>query len=122
MAIIHVLGNLTRDPELRDAGSSHVCSLRLAENTFHRGEKVTLYYEASVWGKRAETAAQYLGKGSSVYVHGTFSVREYEHNGEKRTALEIGNADFQFAGGRGESQGEGSTTQTASDDSEDFDF
>jgi single-strand DNA-binding protein len=110
MSIIHVLGNLTRDPELRQAGSSQVCSLRLAENAYVRGEKTTLYFEASVWGRRGETAAEYLAKGSTVLVHGQFSVREYEHNGEQRSSLEIGNAEWQFAGGRNDRQ---STDQSA---------
>lgn len=103
MATIQVLGNLTRDPEVREAGSSQVCSLRLAENTFSRGEKTTIYYEASVWGKRAETAARYLFKGSSVLVTGTFGTREYEHNGESRVSLEIANADFQFGSSKSDS-------------------
>ena len=118
MAIIHVLGNLTRDPELREAGSGHVCTLRLAENTFARGEKVTLYFEASVWGRRGEVAAEHLTKGSKVLVHGNLTTREYEHNGEHRVSLEIGNADWQFAGGKSD----GGSAPAAQDDDDEISF
>jgi single-strand DNA-binding protein len=107
MEHIFVKGNLTRDPETREAGSSSVCSFRLAANGFARGEKTTRFYDVSVWGRRGETAQQHLEKGQSVIVHGDFSVREFEHNGEQRTSLEVGNADFDFAGGNGEGGSQG---------------
>lgn len=102
MALIVVVGNLTRDPELREVRDSVVCKLSIAENETVRGEKVTTYYNASVWGRAGESAAQYLSTGSPVQVTGDLNVREYEKkDGTPGVSREVENARCKFISGGG---------------------
>ena len=91
-----IIGNLTRDPELRTVnganGQTSVCALDVAVNEYRkRGEEQeTTYFRCSAWGVPAENAARYLRKGSKVYVTGPVSGRVYTTQaGETRMALEI---------------------------------
>jgi len=105
-----LVGNLTRDPELRHTPSgTAVCSLRLAVNTRRKdaatgewGEKPN-YFDITVWGNQGENCAQYLSKGRPVAVDGRLEWREWEaQDGTKRQAVEIVADSVQFLGGRGD--------------------
>jgi len=109
-----LVGNLTRDPELRHTPSgTAVCSLRLAVNTRRKdaatgewGEKPN-YFDVTVWGNQGENCAQYLAKGRPVAVDGRLEWREWEaQDGSKRQAVEIVADSVQFLGGRGEFESE----------------
>ena len=107
-----VTGNLTRDPELRNAGSTPVCSLRIAVNTRRKqaGEWVDKpnYFDVTVWGAQGENCANYLSKGRPVAVEGRLDWREWEtQDGQKRQAVEIIANSVQFLGSRGDNAGEG---------------
>ena len=92
-----LVGNLTRDPELRHTPSgTPVCKLRLAVNSRQKdaatGEWVEKpnYFDVTVWGNQAESCAQYLSKGRPVGVDGRLDWREWEaQDGTKRQAVEI---------------------------------
>ncbi|HEY7004314.1 MAG TPA: single-stranded DNA-binding protein [Gaiellaceae bacterium] len=108
-----LVGNLTRDPELRHTPSgTAVCGLRLAVNSRRKdpatgewGEKPN-YFDVTVWGNQGESCAQYLSKGRPVAVDGRLDWREYEaKDGSKRQAVEIIADSVQFLGGRGDSEG-----------------
>jgi single-strand DNA-binding protein len=108
-----LVGNLTRDPELRHTPSgTAVCSLRLAVNSRRKdastgewGEKPN-YFDVTVWGNQGESCAQYLSKGRPVAVDGRLDWREYEaKDGSKRQAIEIIADSVQFLGGRGDGEG-----------------
>jgi single-strand DNA-binding protein len=108
-----LVGNLTRDPELRHTPSgTAVCSLRLAVNSRRKdpstgewGEKPN-YFDVTVWGNQGESCAQYLSKGRPVAVDGRLDWREYEaKDGSKRQAVEIIADSVQFLGGRGDGEG-----------------
>jgi single-strand DNA-binding protein len=108
-----LVGNLTRDPELRHTPSgAAVCSLRLAVNSRRKdastgewGEKPN-YFDVTVWGNQGESCAQYLSKGRPVAVDGRLDWREYEaKDGSKRQAIEIIADSVQFLGGRGDGEG-----------------
>lgn len=79
-----VFGNLTRDPELRALpNSGQVCSFGLATNrTFKKADgskgEQTEFHNIVVFGRQAETCAQYLKKGSSAYVEGRLQTRTWE--------------------------------------------
>lgn len=120
MATVIVMGNLTRDPELREVRDSVVCKLSIAENERVRGEKVTTYYNASVWGKAGESAAQYLSTGSPVQVIGDLSVSEYEkRDGTKGISRDVENARCKFvSGGSRRDSAQGAATPAAGDDEE----
>lgn len=99
MGFISVCGNLTRDPETRTAGNSTVTKLSIADNYRVKGEKLTAFYNVSVWGRQGEAAAEHLSKGSCVFVNGELHPREYQKGtGETGISLDIENATWKFAG------------------------
>ncbi len=108
-----LVGNLTRDPELRHTSSGMaVCSLRIAVNTRRKdaatgewGEKPN-YFDVTVWGQQGENCAQYLAKGRQVGVQGRLEWREWDaQDGTKRQAVEVVADSVQFLGSRTEGEG-----------------
>jgi single-strand DNA-binding protein len=105
-----LVGNLTRDPELRHTPSGMaVCSLRLAVNTRRKdgatGEwtEKPNYFDITVWGNQGENCAQYLSKGRPVGIDGRLEWREWQtQEGQKRESIEIVADAVQFLGGREE--------------------
>jgi single-strand DNA-binding protein len=108
-----LVGNLTRDPELRHTPSGMaVCSLRLAVNTRRKDQasgewtEKPNYFDITVWGQQGENCAQYLAKGRQVGVQGRLEWREWEaQDGSKRQAVEVVADSVQFLGSRGDSEG-----------------
>jgi single-strand DNA-binding protein len=103
-----LLGNLTRDPELRvTPGGTNVCSLRLAvndrvkdPNTGEWGDKAN-YFNISVFGAQADRCAQWLAKGRQVAIDGRLRWREWQtQEGQKREAVEVVADNVQFIGPR----------------------
>lgn len=105
------IGNLGRDPETRIVGSNTVCNFSIActEKWTKDGQQHerTEWVRVQVWGRQADACAQYLKKGSQVYVEGRMQTREYEKNGEKRYATEINASNVVFLGGRPQQQESG---------------
>lgn len=103
-----VIGNLTRDPELKATPSgTSVCSLRIAVNDQVKdqssGEWVEKanYFTVDVFGRQAETCAQYLTRGRQVAVSGRLRWRQWEtQEGQKREAVSIAADRVQFIGPR----------------------
>ncbi|MBI4436327.1 MAG: single-stranded DNA-binding protein [Candidatus Omnitrophica bacterium] len=101
---VFLMGNLTRDPELRYVPSgTAVASFGLAMNrtyTTQTGEKKeeVCFVTVVVWGKQAESCSQYLNKGSQVLVEGRLSSRSWEQEGQKRSVLEVRAERVQFLG------------------------
>jgi single-strand DNA-binding protein len=94
---IQIVGNLGRDPELRYTPSGRpVTEFSVAVNQSTKNQQTgewveaTDWFRVSVWGDRAERAAENLRKGTRVLVDGRFRTREYEtKDGRKGTSLEI---------------------------------
>lgn len=107
-----VFGNLTRDPELRALPSgAQVCSFSIATNRTYKKADGTKQEEVEfhnivVFGRQAETCAQYLKKGSTAYVEGRIKTRSWEKDGVKHYKTEI-NADTVQFGPRSGGQGAG---------------
>ena len=109
-----LVGNLTRDPELRHTPTgTAVCSLRIAVNTRRKdgatGEwtEKPNYFDVTVWGNQGENCAQYLSKGRPVAIDGRLEWREWEaQDGTKRQAVEVVADTVQFLGGRSEGSGD----------------
>ena len=128
-----LVGNLTRDPELRSlSGGNSLCKLRIAVNTRRKDgatgqwtEKPN-YFDVTVWGQQGENCATYLQKGRPVAIDGRLEWREWEaqDGSGKRQAVEIIADSVQFLGGRGdEGGGNGSRFTPESDvpaDTSDF--
>lgn len=94
--LITLVGNLTADPELRQAGSASVVNLTVASTTrlfdkasgeFKDGE--TIFMRCNAWRELAENIASTLRKGTRVIVQGNLKQRSYDKDGEKRTVLEL---------------------------------
>jgi len=94
---IQIVGNLGRDPELRYTPNGRpVTEFSVAVNQSTKNQQTgewveaTDWFRVSVWGDRAERAAENLRKGTRVLVDGRFRTREYEtKDGRKGTSLEI---------------------------------
>ncbi len=105
-----IVGNLTRDPELKALPSgAKVTSFSLATNriwTDQSGQKkeMTDYHNIVVFGRQAETSAQYLVKGQSVLVEGRIQTRSWDgQDGKKnyRTEIVADRVQFGSKGGQG---------------------
>lgn len=102
------MGNLTRDPELRQIPSGQsVCSFSLALNRSYKGsdgnwQEATDYVDVVAWGPLGERVSQYVTKGRPVLVSGRLQSRQWEQDGQKRSKLEVVANDVTFLGGRGE--------------------
>jgi len=111
---VFLLGNLTRDPDLRQTPSGmSVTDLGVAVNEKYRnkaGEEVetTCYADVVVWGRQAETCTQYLTKGAPIMVEGRLQLDKWEtENGEKRSRIRVRADRVQFLGRlRGQAEGE----------------
>lgn len=111
-----LLGNLTRDPELKHvAGNQAVAELGLAVNRRFRTkdneerEEVT-FVDCEAWGRTAEVLKQYLTKGSPIFIEGRLKLDQWESKeGERRSKLRVVIENFQFVGSRGEGSGTGAS-------------
>jgi single-strand DNA-binding protein len=109
-----VIGNLTRDPELRSLPTGvKVCSFSLATNRVWKDangarQESTDYHNVVVFGRQAETVAQYMKKGSSMLVEGRMQTRSWDDktSGEKKYRTEIIADRTQFGPKGGSSAGE----------------
>ncbi|GAA5123149.1 single-stranded DNA-binding protein [Luteolibacter yonseiensis] len=103
---VMLIGNLTRDPELRHTPKgTAVAELGLAINRVwnnDQGQKQeeTTFVDVTLWGRQAELAQQYLGKGRSVYIEGRLQLDTWDdkETGKKRSKLRIVGEVMQFLG------------------------
>jgi single-strand DNA-binding protein len=94
---VMIIGNLGADPEMRYTPSGRpVTQFNVAVNQSTKNQQTgewveaTDWFRVSVWGDRAERAAENLRKGNRVFVEGRFKTREFEgRDGQKRTSLEL---------------------------------
>lgn len=99
-----IIGNLTRDPELRTTQQGiPVCSFTVAVN--RRKSDDSDFFRVTVWRGLAETCAKYLAKGRKVCVVGPVSASTYQTNaGETRVSLDQTAEDVEFLSSRGDQQ------------------
>jgi len=108
---VFLMGNLTRDPELRYVPSgSAVVNFSVAVNRTYKdtaGERKedTSFVRVVVWGKMAEICGEYLTKGRAVLVEGRLKSRTWETpEGQKRNAMDVVATSVQFLGTRDKTQ------------------
>lgn len=108
---VFIIGNLTRDPELRYIPSGQaVTTFTIAANRSYVGQngdkhEETTFLRVVTWGKRAEVCNEYLRKGSSVFVEGRLQSRSWQaQDGSKRTTIEIVAQNVQFLSRAGASK------------------
>jgi single-strand DNA-binding protein len=101
---VFLMGNLTRDPELRYVPSgAPVATFGLAVNrrfVTQQGEKKdeVCFVRVVVFGKQAESCSQHLSKGRLVFIEGRLQYRSWEQEGQKRSSLDIVADRVQFLG------------------------
>jgi single-strand DNA-binding protein len=116
---VMLIGNLTRDPELRyTPKGTAVADITLAINRIWNNEQnvrqeETIFVEVTLWGRQAELAQQYLSKGRLAYIEGRLQMDTWDdkETGKKRSKLKVIGETLQFlpdgkgGGGGGASQG-----------------
>lgn len=111
-----LVGNLTRDPELRHIPSgTAVCEIGLAVNDrVKRGDQwvdETTFVDVTLWARTAEVAQQYLSKGSPVLIEGRLKLDTWEKDGQKRSKLRVVADKMQMLSGGGGGGGGGSRSR-----------
>jgi single-strand DNA-binding protein len=118
-----IIGNITRDPEMRALPSGiKVCTFSVATNRVWKDkngarQESADYHNVVVFGRQAETSAQYLKKGSSVLVEGRMQTRSWDaQDGQKKYRTEIVADRVQFGNrpGAGAASSGGNTTANSS--------
>lgn len=116
---VMLIGNLTRDPELRVTPKGvSICSFSLAINRKFRDEaggerdEVT-YVDVEAWGKGGETVAKYYSRGRSIFIEGRLRLDQWEDKTtkEKRSRMKVVCENFQFLGQKPESAAPAPTSQ-----------
>ncbi|MDY3229917.1 MAG: single-stranded DNA-binding protein [Kiritimatiellia bacterium] len=103
-----LMGNLTRDPDMRTVGSGmKVARLRLAVNERRRDrdgqlQDFPIFVDVDVWDKSAELCGQYLVKGSGILVEGRLQQDTWEKDGVKHSALKVRATAVKFLSSRGD--------------------
>lgn len=113
-----LMGNLTRDPELRvTPKGTPICQFSLAINRQFKMEsgesrEEVIYVDIEAWGKQGETIAKYCTKGRPLYVEGRLRLDQWEDKNtkEKRSRMKVVLEQFQFLG---DSRGSGATAAGA---------
>lgn len=104
---VTLLGNLTRDPELRQTpNGQNVVSFSLALNRSYKDQndqwqEATDYVDIVAWGSLAERISEYLFRGSRCLIQGRLQSRSWEQDGQKRSKVEVLANDVTFLDNKG---------------------
>jgi len=113
---VTILGNLTRDPDLRQTPSGQsVTNFSVALNRSYKDatgewQEATDFIDVVAWAALGERVNTYLGRGSRVLVTGRLQSRSWEQDGQKRNKVEVLAGDVIFLDNRNESEGASSST------------
>lgn len=100
---VHLIGNLTKDPELRyTKQNTPVASYTIAVNTGYGELQETNYINITTWGKAGEFINKYFKKGQSIALTGRLKNKNYESNGVKHYGMEVVTEDIEFVGSKKE--------------------
>jgi len=121
---VMIIGNLTRDPEVRyTTKGTAVGEIGLAVNRKRKdseGNQIeeTTFVDVTLWGRTAELAQQYLSKGRSVYIEGRLQLDTWDDKdtGQKRSKLKVVCDQMQFIGGGGGNRQQSDSPQGAQPD------
>ncbi len=104
---VFLMGNLTRDPELRYTPSgTAIASFGIAINRTWSGpdgekKEEVCYVDINMFGRRAEVINEYFSKGNPIFIEGRLQFQQWEtKDGQKRNTLRVVAEDFQFIGGK----------------------
>jgi single-strand DNA-binding protein len=106
-----LIGNLTIDPELIEAGKTKIVNASLANHQFFENgqeerQEVTTFIEIKIWGSSAENFAKFARRGQEILVEGSLRQDRWEDDqGNKRTKLYLNVMSWQFAQRKNEESG-----------------
>lgn len=110
---IYTIGNLTRDPEMKDVGGVPCLNFTVASDTRMKdsdGKVVTNFYTCTAWRQAAETIGKYMHKGDKIAVSGDLVIRPYkDNNGNDRTSVGVTVQDFEFLTTRNRDENSGAS-------------
>lgn len=90
MNLVAIVGNLTRDPELKyTSNQTAVCQVGVAVNERTKQGKKAHFFDVTLWGKTAELAGEYLHKGDRVGISGRLNHETWESDGQRRSKVSI---------------------------------
>ena len=102
---VFLMGNLTRDPELRYMPSgTAIASFGMAINRTYKSQdgeqkKETCFVDINMFGRRAEVISEYFSKGSAIFIEGRLRFEQWEaQDGQKRSKLVVVADNFEFLG------------------------
>lgn len=94
-------GRLTRDPELKNVGSTQVCKFALAVSRKYKDTEETIFMDIAVWGAQAPACGQYLKKGSNALIQGTLREEKWNaQDGTSKTKVVVNADKVVFLGGK----------------------
>tara|TARA_R110002096_G_scaffold147220_16_gene306975 strand:- start:10205 stop:10741 length:537 start_codon:yes stop_codon:yes gene_type:complete len=112
---VMIMGNLTRDPEVRyTPKGTAVTDIGLAVNRYFSGDggerqEETTFVDVTLWGRTAEVAGQYLQKGRPVFIEGRLQMDTWQDKatGQNRSRLKVVGESMQLIGGKSDGGGGG---------------
>lgn len=119
-----LVGNITRDIELKYTPSgTAVTDIGLAVNDRRKSQtgewiEETTFVDVTLWGRTAEVASEYLGKGSPILIEGRLKLDTWETDGQKRSKLRVVGERMQMLGGRPGASGQSGPPRNTRDETE----
>ncbi len=107
---VFLMGNLTRDPELRYTPSGQpVCDFGIATNRVYntrdgQQKEETCFVDVTMWGRRGVVISEYFTKGRPIFIEGRLQYDTWESADGRRSKLKVVAENFEFIGGRGGEQ------------------
>ena len=98
MNTVNIIGNLTKEPELRHTSDNKpVCGFCVAVAA---GKDKAYFIDCTAWGDKADQITKYFHKGDKIGINGMLTTRMYEYEGQNRKATEVTVLGFDFCNGR----------------------
>ena len=104
--VVHLIGNLGKDPELRyttsgrASASFSIATTESWKDADGKKQEKTEWHRLVAWGKLAEIIGEWLKKGSKVYIEGRLQTRSYEQDGVKKYITEVVADQIEMLGGK----------------------
>ena len=109
-----LMGNLTRDPELKQAGSGQVCDFGIATNRKSKEYEEVYYGQCTAWGQTGETIAKFFTKGKPILVEGRLKTEQWEDkDGKRQSATRLVVERFSFVGNKSDNEASASPASNA---------
>jgi single-strand DNA-binding protein len=94
-----LIGNLGKDGELKPVGDGSVLNFSVAAKGAKKDDE-GVWFKCALWGKRAESMAEYLKKGQKVFIRGEFRVRPWSSGDKSGTDLEVNVDEIELVGAK----------------------